>query len=182
VDLPPEPQFVSISGIDVFVAREYPPIWDRYSAHAELIDDDNPVGDGSALLVAGIRRPEQEWPGLVLALRYAPSHGGFAPGILVVPETLVVFVGAGTSLRAYRIGPQAEALWRDDAELGFWSWRQHGSTVVMSAEVELAAWDIDGTKLWTRFVEPPWSYSVDDPRVTLDVMGAVTTFDLRTGS
>jgi len=28
----------------------------------------------------------------------------------------------------------------------------------MSAELELAAWRTDGTKLWTTFVEPPWTY------------------------
>ncbi|MEQ7011327.1 hypothetical protein ABN028_34695 [Actinopolymorpha sp. B17G11] len=182
MDLSPEPQFVSISGIEVFVAREYPPIWHSYCAHAELVDEDNAADRDSALLVAGVRRAEREWPGLVLALRYAPSQGGFAPGVLVVPESQVAFVGAGTVLRAYRISPEAERLWSDEAELGFWSWRQHGSTVVMSAEVGLAAWDIDGTKLWTRFVEPPWSYSVDGRLLTLDVMGSVATFDLRTGS
>lgn len=35
-----------------------------------------------------------------------------------------------------------------------------GVTAVIPADLELAAWDIDGTKLWSRFVEPPLSYSV----------------------
>jgi hypothetical protein len=50
----------------------------------------------------------------------------------------------------------------------------------MSAELELAAWDIDGTRLWSQFVEPPWTYSVEGRLVTLEVMGTETTFDLRT--
>lgn len=182
MDLPPEPLFVSISDTEVFVARAYPPAWATYCANAELVDEKRATDEDSALLVAGIRHDDEEWPGLVLALHYAPSRGGFAPGILVVPESHVAFVGAGTTLRAYRTSPDVQMLWMDEAELGFWSWCQHGSTVVMSAEVELAAWDIDGTKLWTRFVEPPWSYSVDGQLLSVDVMGSVTTFDLRTGS
>jgi hypothetical protein len=41
----------------------------------------------------------------------------------------------------------------------------------MAAELELAAWHIDGGKLWTTFVEPPREYSVEGDRVHLDVMG-----------
>lgn len=188
VDLPPEPQFVSIADIVVFVARQHPTIWSAYCANAELVDEQSaadvmePGGSDHALLVAGIRHVDREWPGLVLSLAYTPSRGGFAPGILVVPESNVAFVGAGTTLRAYRISPKVERLWRDESDMGFWSWRQHGSTVVMSAELELAAWDIDGTKLWSRFVEPPWSYSVEGQLLSLDVMGTITTFDLRSGS
>ncbi len=48
----------------------------------------------------------------------------------------------------------------------------------MSAELELAAWDRLGTKLWTRFVEPPWSFRVIDNRVHLDIMGVKTDFPI----
>ncbi len=51
----------------------------------------------------------------------------------------------------------------------------------MSAELELAAWTIDGTKLWTTFVEPPWSYSEANGTITLDVMGRISTFALSSG-
>lgn len=118
----------------------------------------------------------------MVALAYTPGHRSFAPGILVMPSTDVAFLGAGTTLHAYRLSPHVEALWRDEAMAPFWGWRQHGSTVVMSAELELAASDIDRTMLWSRVVEPPWSYSVEDQRLTLDVMGTVTTFDLRRGT
>ena len=80
VDLPPEPQFVSIGATEVFVAREHPPIWTTYCANAELIDEQSATDDDSALLVAGVRHADKEWPGLVLALAYAPSRGGFPPG------------------------------------------------------------------------------------------------------
>ena len=51
----------------------------------------------------------------------------------------------------------------------------------MEAELELAAWTIQGHKLWTTFVEPPWSYNVVGDTVTLDVMGTITTFPLISG-
>lgn len=51
----------------------------------------------------------------------------------------------------------------------------------MSAELELAAWDLEGNKLWTTFVEPPWEYAVRDGVVRLDVMGAKSEFPAWTG-
>ena len=38
-----------------------------------------------------------------------------------------------------------------------------------------------GNKLWTTFVEPPWSYQVIGGQIRLDVMGTVSTFDLTRG-
>ena len=72
-------------------------------------------------------------------------------------------------------------LWEDDAEVGFLDWQRHADVVVMSAELELAAWSLDGKKLWTTFVEPPWTYTVTAGQVELDVMGNRSRFDLRRG-
>ena len=35
--------------------------------------------------------------------------------------------------------PKPARLWEDYAEIGFWSWQRHDDTVLMSAELELAA-------------------------------------------
>jgi hypothetical protein len=51
----------------------------------------------------------------------------------------------------------------------------------MSAELELAAWDWIGQKLWSTYVEPPWDYIVEADRVQLNVMGNKAEFDLRKG-
>ena len=55
---------------------------------------------------------------------------------------------------------------------------RHGrrELVLMSAELELSAWDINGRKLWSKDVEPPWSYEIRDDRVELDVMGERSNF------
>jgi hypothetical protein len=51
----------------------------------------------------------------------------------------------------------------------------------MRAELEIAAWDLQGRKLWSRFVEPPWDYAVLDGVAHLDIMGAKSAFNLRSG-
>ena len=134
--------------------------------------------DGRAAFLA-VRRGD-DWPFLVMTQRYKPAGGGFQPGALLVPETDRLFVGAGTRLLAYDLAKPAQ-LWEDYAEVGFWSWRRHNDTVLMSAELELAAWNLNGIKLWSRPVEPPWSYDVSAGKVTLDVMGYLTAFDLVAG-
>jgi hypothetical protein len=121
-----------------------------------------------------------DWPQLVVAQTFWPSAGGFDPGLLLVPETETLFVGAGERLLAYRPGP-FERLWEDKCDMGFWGWRQHGEYVLMSAELELAAWNCFGQKLWSTSVEPPWHYLVADNRVQLDVMGNRSEFDLAKG-
>ena len=48
-------------------------------------------------------------------------------------------------------------------------------------KLELAAWSAVGEKLWSTFVEPPWSYRVEGDIVHLDVMGRLSSFSLRDG-
>lgn len=176
-----DPIVVTVGSTEVFVSSERPPAWGFYEERASLVDDlTDRVPDG-ALFVAGIRTEPRDAPEVLVAVRYAPSVGGFPPGVLIVSETGIAFVGAGTTLLAYQLGADPRRLWEDSAELGFWGWRLHGETVVMSAELELAAWDISGSKLWTRFVEPPWTYEIASGQVRLDIMGDVTLFGLREG-
>lgn len=123
---------------------------------------------------------ESDWPFLRVIQRYWPNHwAGSHPGILLVPETHILFVGAGERILAYDL-KQPLRLWEDDADTGFHSWQRYDETIVMSAELELAAWDIQGNKLWTTFVEPPWDYQVEGDTVRLDVMGAISSFPLHT--
>lgn len=89
-------------------------------------------------------------------------------------------LGAGTRLLAYSLEPP-RLLWEDDADFGFWGWERHGDTLVMAAELEMAAWNTEGHKLWSRFVEPPWSYHVEKDLIHLDIMGDKSNFPLITG-
>ena len=46
----------------------------------------------------------------------------------------------------------------------------------MLAELEFAAWDFKGNRMWSTFVEPPWVYDVKGERIELDVMGERSSF------
>ncbi len=147
---------------------------------AELLEEFDLQGsDGDfCYLVAG---RSIDHPTLVLAQRHDPPEAaGFYPGVLVVPETDVLFVGAGERLLAYDLAHPAR-LWEDVADTAFWRWARHGEVVIMSAELELAAWNVEGTKLWTTSVEPPWGYEVTDDVLELDIMGVKSEFSLRGG-
>lgn len=121
-----------------------------------------------------------EWPFLDLVQRYSPSGPGFPVGVLLVPETDRLFVGAGTRLVAYDL-VQPCRLWIDEVAAGFWFWSRHGSVILMGAELELSAWDLIGRRLWTNSVEPPWTLSVSADIVSVDIMGTVSRLELQTG-
>lgn len=173
---------VGADGWRVHTARGRPSLLEVYREHATCAEDFVDLEmDEDGYLFVGVERPGDDWPSLVVTQRFSPSIG-FTPGVLLVPATGCVFIGAGSRLLCYRFRESAwQRQWRDTTDLGFWSWRQHGDVVVMSAELELAAWTTDGDKLWTTFVEPPWSYSVTDGTVRLDVMGSLREFPLSAG-
>lgn len=155
-----------------------PDLYGRYAEHAALVEEfDGPAPEGERCCLA-VRRGT-EWPFLVVVQRYPPA-GGFHPGALLVPETDLLFLGAGERLLAYRLDVPAR-LWTDTTDCGFWGWARHGDRVVLSAELEMAAWDIRGRKCWSLYVEPPWNYRVEDETIHLDVMGRTSSFPLDTG-
>ena len=91
----------------------------------------------------------------------------------------MLFVGAGERSLAYDLAYPAR-LWEDVVDY-FCRWARYGEVVIMEAELELAAWNLQGTKLWTTVVEPPWSYEVTDDVLGLDIMGVKSEFSLRRG-
>jgi hypothetical protein len=157
-----------------------PDLFDEYVKRAKVadrIDLGNSRGTSSFLAVG---RPNQ-WPFLVIAQRCIPGEDAtFHPGALLVPETNILFVGGGERLLAYHLAAPCR-LWTDTANTGFWGWDRCGDVVLMSAELEFAAWDTHGRKLWTTFVEPPWSYGTNEGKILLEVMGNRSTFDLSAG-
>lgn len=147
------------------------------AALAEQIDIRNP--EGKFCFVA-LTRTGNDWPSLVIAQRYQPADGVFFPGALVVPEMNRLFIGAGTRLLCYDTAVPSR-LWEDSTDCAFWSWTHDGSEVFMAAETDFAAFDTSGMKLWTRYVEPPWTFKLEPDRVVLDVMGAITHLDRWSG-
>lgn len=162
-----------------------PSIFDEYVKRASFTDlvdlDDHDQSGICFLAVSDAEAPNDDgWPRFVFAQRYSPSGAGFKPGICLVPETSLLLMGAGTRLSAYDLSKPSK-VWGDTTELGFWGWERRNKTILMKAEIEFAAWNLRGEKLWSKFVEPPWEYSLDESQVRLDVMGDISEFNIATG-
>jgi hypothetical protein len=156
-----------------------PDFYSDYCPRAVLFDEFDTSNNEGAFCFVSVALGDS-WPMLVVAQRFSPSLPGFEPGVLLVPDTKTLFIGAGERLLAYRLDPLAR-LWEDRNNSGFWHWRLHGHTVLMAAELEIAAWDSHGNKRWTTFVEPPWDFRIEGDRVLLDVMGRKSEFSLESG-
>jgi hypothetical protein len=174
------PFILALDGWMIHAQHGLPSIYGGYRQHAVLHDEFDLASDWGDCCFVAVAGGGEPWPRLVVAQRYRPNYG-FNPGIAFVPETAVLFTGAGTRLLAYALLDRPRRLWEDAADMGFWHWSVQRSAVLMAAELEFAAWARTGEKLWTMFVEPPWSYQVVGERVRLDVMGKKTEFPVSSG-
>ncbi len=95
--------------------------------------------------------------------------------------------------RAYSSSERASGSWRigwtvrsvcgwTPRTAGSGAGARHGDLIVLSAELELAAWDAEGQKCWSTFVEPPWAYKVSAGIIELDVMGDEVQLSTRRGT
>jgi hypothetical protein len=71
---------------------------DFYREHARLAEEFDLDSTGGATCFFGVGDASADSPTLVVAQRYVPAGYSFYPGILIVPETGVVFIGAGERL------------------------------------------------------------------------------------
>lgn len=151
----------------------------NYTEHAHIVDQlpDNRAFDVDNVCVLTVAKGE-DWPFLVIR-RYC-EH--FNPGVLFIPETHLLLVGAGSHLSAYRLD-KPRKLWHETlAENGeFIKWLRSGEFVLMTADYELAAWDIYGWKKWSVNVESPWNYHIRKGMIQLEATGSQSTFPLDIG-
>jgi hypothetical protein len=136
--------------------------------------------DGHGAWYSVFVRTGWTWPALAVHFYCPATEAGFHPEAILIPETRRVLIGAGQSVLVYALD-SPRLLHTESAELGFLHFSRYGDLILMSGELELAAFNLDGTKRWTTFVEPPWSYEVRDGIVHLDVMGNLSRFPLRDG-
>jgi hypothetical protein len=108
------------------------------------------------------------------------TREGFGCGVHVVPDTGVMFFGCGESVCAYDMATGTR-LHQDITPYAFHSWNRHGEVVLMSGELEVAAFALDGTKLWSAAVESPWDYGVTGENMYTLVMGHKVEFPLKNG-
>jgi hypothetical protein len=176
----PDVLAISLGNYAVEIALREPPLMYPPLAKPGLREDFG-LAESGTLLVVTAGRADTDQRNIIVSQHFHPGpEAGFQPGVLIVPETDVLFIGAGTRLLAYDLAT-AKRLWEDEADTGFWCWKRHGDLILMSAELEFAAWSRKGEKLWSTFVEPPWSYSVENDTVVLDVMGQLRRFPIRQG-
>ena len=160
---------------------ELPVTYSAMLEHATFHDDFGVTDPDGTVLIVAVERASERWPSIIVSQRFAPGpEAGFHPGTILVPENHLLLIGAGTRLLAYDLRVPRR-LWEEVADVGFWGWKRHGDVVLMSAELELAAWDLEGSKLWSTFVEPPWDYDVRGTQLELDVMGKKSRFTAKTG-
>ncbi|HXE53960.1 MAG TPA: hypothetical protein VN541_13140 [Tepidisphaeraceae bacterium] len=156
-----------------------PTIYGDYKKHAKLCEEFALRPHEGELCFVSVSKARQ-WPFLVVAQRFELSDGGFDPAALLVEQFGTLFLGAGRRLLGYRL-LAPNRIFEDKTDAGFLEWEQHGKVILMSGELELAAWDVWGNKLWTMPLQPAWEYHVEGDEVHLDVLGRRTVFDLHKG-
>lgn len=157
-----------------------PDLFEMYIERTKLFEDINDSSDQYArTCFIAVYRHNQAQAALTLKLTYEPA-GGVYPSVLLVEETNVLFVGAGETLLAYQLN-ESTKLWHDTNDSGFHGWERHGNFVLMSAELEVAAWDIHGKKLWSMFAEPPYDFKVRDGIVYMNRMDEQLIFPIHKG-
>ena len=170
---------LGIDGYSIVVQEgSFPELYDTYRREASFLDELDVKGEGTPFFV-GIKKGGG-WPGFCVALRYTGESTGFSPAVVFVPESNILFVGAGEVVLAYDVHDK-KRLWRESVDCGFWSWYRYDTTVLMASELEFAAWTITGERLWSTYVEPPWDFNVVEGIVMLDVMGDKRSFPLLNG-
>jgi hypothetical protein len=131
---------------------------------AQLVDTFELEGAYSSLCYLAVARGH-DWPFLIVAQRYSPgAQSGFYPGVIFLPESDLLLLGAGERLLAYRLTEPC-LLWEYQLTGGFWQWERLQDCVIMSSENELAVWDISGQKRWDFALEPPWQYAIEDDTI-----------------
>jgi hypothetical protein len=116
-------------------------------------------------------------PTLLVIGRVRPEYGC---GVHLVEGTGVMFVGCGESVCAYDMAT-GKKLHHDITPYAFHSWNRHGDIVIMSGELEVAGFTLDGVKVWSSVVESPWDYTVAGDKMSTIVMGHRVEFSLREG-
>lgn len=148
----------------ISLADSLPPKYYSYCQRAQLVDAFEIEGSFSSLCYLTVTRGHG-WPFLIVAQCYSPGpQSGFYPGVLFVPETGLLLLGAGERLLAYSLDVPSK-LWECDLSGGFWQWERSQDRIIMSSENELAVWDIHGQKRWDFAVAPPWQYTIQDDTI-----------------
>ncbi|URN93830.1 MAG: hypothetical protein NAG76_18660 [Candidatus Pristimantibacillus lignocellulolyticus] len=163
-----------------FSINEFPPLYDDYKKVAILFEEIDYDEEYDYFLICYITSNSDSSTHILLNMKFSLYSSGFVPGFLVAPETNLLFIGAGERLIIYDF-ENSTRIGIDKADFGFLGWRRSRDVIIMSAELELACWNINGRKLWSTFVEPPYEYEIKDNNLTLTIMGSKQEFNIYKG-
>jgi len=159
--------------------------WNAYHRHlhtAMVVEEISPTAGAGQVAALAVYEGSLSGPFLLIGQGYTPRWPGdtIQVGALLVPGTGVLFVGTQDLVLAYDLG-MTRRLWRERVKGGFGDWQRHGAYVVMSAGMELAVWDLHGSKQWSTSVAPPYSYAVVAGMMCVTTTGGTTSFPLAMG-
>jgi len=101
-------------------------------------------------------------------------------GILVVPETGVLFLAARSRAVCFNM-IKGKWLWHENRITEFMAWTRVSDVVIMSAKNEIGAWDLNGKLRWGCYLRNKWKYAVAGDVVTIRDSGDTLVFDLHSG-
>jgi hypothetical protein len=170
----------SCGAYTISLADSLPPKYYSYCQHARLVDTIELEGAFGSLCYLAVARGF-EYPTLIVAQRYSPGpQSGFYPGVLYIPETDLLLLGAGERILAYTLDP-ARKLWQYNLVSGFQHWERWQDRIIMASENELAVFDIHGLKRWDFTVEPPWNYTLEGDTLHVYMNGKQTALHCERG-
>jgi hypothetical protein len=165
--------------ITVFVGQP-PDILAHYKNHAKFIDDRDLKNEGTEIYIIisnGFLKPDYS----IFAFRSNPiGYAGFRPGIHYEKDEDIIFIGAGTVIKTYRLSDY-KLIFEKDHGLGFWGWAKHLNYVIQQEETEFGVFDTKGQQLWETRVGPPYEFKINDKKVVLEFDGIIETRNLLTG-
>lgn len=156
-----------------------PDVYGMWLEYAKYLDTDDLSKEGTSVYI-GIAQGGR-WYEDIIAFNTDPvDYGGFYPGFLIIPETEILFIGAGIIIKTYDL-KNHKKVFQKDTFVGFWGWQRWAEYVIMLEELEFGVYDLKGNEIWSTYVEPPWTYEINEGIVTLNVMDKLSYRNIITG-
>lgn len=157
-----------------------PDAYDLWLQHVKYFDIDDTNYDDTPIYI-GVAQG-RGWYEDIIAFKSDPiDYAGFHPGILLIPETELLFIGAGKILKIYDLKNHV-MIFQKELSFGFLGWERSGDYVMMLEETELGVYNLNGKELWFAYVEPPWTFEVENDTIILNVMDELSRRDINNGN
>lgn len=159
-----------------FEQGKLPNIYESYIKNAKLVEEYDINNRDAQLFFLSVGIAEK-WPFITIAQRYEPYMSGFEPGVLLVPETDMLFIGAGERILIYDL-KEIKKFDEDYNYPGFLEWIRYKEYIFMLAELEVGCWRITGEKMWNRFAEPPYNITFENDSIIIQMDNETVKFDI----